>query len=115
MQMITLIKTMKTLKEFYNKYKLVILGFILFSIYFWNRFLRSRTSKELPLTLDLFRFLTLSYICVIFLYIIISLLFPRKMNPIIEKLMDFYLYLLLSLIIILKIYFLLNLITINYS
>jgi hypothetical protein len=76
------------LKIFIEKYFLIILGFILFSLYFWNRFLRSRTSKDLPFNLDVFKFFTIIYICLIFIYIVISLIFPRKQNKMIESIVN---------------------------
>jgi hypothetical protein len=71
-----------------KKYSLIIFGFIIFSLYFWNRFLRYRTSKMLPLDLSLLRFLILIYICGIFTIILISLIRLNKPSPIIDKVID---------------------------
>ncbi len=76
------------MKTLFNKYKFIILGFIILSLYFWNRFLRTRISKDLPLNLSVLGFFTLLYICIIFLYIVISLLFSRKSNPTFEIILD---------------------------
>lgn len=78
---------LKKIHNFFNKYKLIILGCIIFSIYFWNRFLKTRTSKTLPLDLTVIKFFVTLNICVIFAYILISLMYPRKSNDILEKLM----------------------------
>ena len=72
----------------YHKVLLALLGLILFSVYIWNRFLRTRNVKDLPLNLSIIGFFILLYIICIFIYIIISLLFPRNLNPIIEKIID---------------------------
>ena len=78
----------QTIKQFFITYRLIFLGFLLFSLYFWSRFLRSRTSKVLPLNLSVLRFFILLYICLLFAYIVYSLLFPRKSNDIVEKVID---------------------------
>jgi hypothetical protein len=77
------------IKAFFHNYSLIFLGFLLFTLYFWNRFLRSRTSKDLPLNLSILYFFTLVYICLIFGYIAYSLRFPRKSNDLVEKLTEF--------------------------
>lgn len=76
------------IKNFFNKYKFILLGFIILSLYFWNRFLRIRTPKDLPLNLSVLGFFTILYICIIFLYIVVSLLFSRKNNPTMEIILD---------------------------
>jgi hypothetical protein len=76
------------IKDFYNKYKLTILGCVLFITYFWLRFLRERLPKDLPLNLSIFGLLILIYICCIFLYILISLLRKPRENPTLEKIID---------------------------
>jgi hypothetical protein len=82
-------KLFNVLKNFIDKYFLIILGFILFSLYFWNRFLRARIPKELPIKLSVLGFFTFTYICIIFIYIVISLIFPRKPNKIVEMSIEF--------------------------
>ena len=59
----------------YRKPLLALIGFVIFAAYFWMRFLRTRTVKELPLHLSIEGFFILLYIVFIFTYIIISLLF----------------------------------------
>lgn len=77
------------MKILQNKNNLIIiLGFIIFTLYFWNKFIRPRTSKELPLELTVLKFFTILYVCIIFTYILISVIFPRKSNDIIEKIME---------------------------
>jgi hypothetical protein len=70
------------------QYSLIILGGLMFSIYFWNRFLRARTPKFLPLNLNVLGFFILLYICLIFLYITISLIKSKDKNPALEKIID---------------------------
>ena len=72
----------------YRKPLLALIGLGIFTAYFWMRFLRTRTIKELPLHLSIEGFFILLYIVFIFTYIIISLLFIKSSNPIIEKILD---------------------------
>src|ERR1700754_1982988 len=67
---------------------LAIIGLIILTILIYMRFLRPRTSKSLPLEIDIFYFIVLIYICLIFLYIIISLIRDRSQSSIIEKIID---------------------------
>jgi len=78
----------KIIKEFFSKYFLIILGGLLFLIYFWNRFIRSRTSKPIPLELTVLRFFILLNICIMFFYILISLLYRKKQNAIVEQIIN---------------------------
>ena len=41
----------------YKKPLLAVIGLMLFTVYFWNRFLRIRTVKDLPLDLSIEGFL----------------------------------------------------------
>ena len=77
------------IKNFFHNYSLIFLGFLLFTLYFWNRFFRSQTSKDLPLNLSILHFFILVYVCLIFSYIVYSLLFPRKSNDLVEKFIEF--------------------------
>ena len=81
-------KFLKILKELFFKYNFAFFGFIIFSYYFWNRFLRLRTSKDLPLNLSILWFIIIIYICCIFAYIIFSLIISKKGNPVIEAFID---------------------------
>ena len=72
----------------HRKVLLALIGLGIFAAYFWMRFLRTRTVKELPLHLSIEGFFILLYIVFIFTYIIISLLFIKSSNPIIEKILD---------------------------
>ena len=76
------------IKNLFYSSRLIFLGFLIFSFYFWSRFLRHRNSKYLPLDLSVLKFFILLYTCLIFLYIVLSLLFLRKGNAIIEKIID---------------------------
>lgn len=84
-----IILKMTAIRELINKHLLIILGGIIFSLYFWNRFLRFRTSKVLPLDLTVIRFLTILMLCIIFGYILILTIYPRKSNDILEKITEF--------------------------
>ena len=79
---------MNKFKFFILKNYLIILGGLIFSLYFWNRFLKSRTSKFLPLDLTVLKFFLILNICLIFFYILITLIFPKKQNPIMEQIIN---------------------------
>ena len=83
-----ILRFIKIMLKRYHKPLLTFLGLIIFCVYFWRRFLRSRIPKELPLQLSLEGFIILSYIVFIFAYMILSLLFRKTSNPIIEKVID---------------------------
>ena len=76
------------IKQFFYQYKLILFGAIIFSLYFWNRFLHVKTSKILPLNLSVLGFMLLLYLCLIYIYIIIALLYPRKANDILENIIN---------------------------
>jgi hypothetical protein len=88
MKMIT--QQLAKIKELVIKYRLILLGCFIFALYFWNRFLRIRTSKYLPLELTILKFFSILSICFLFFYIVISLLFPRKVNPIMEEIINWF-------------------------
>ena len=71
-----------------KKYFIIILGAILISLYFWNRFIRFRVSKPLPLDLNVISFFSTICICIMFVFIIISLIYPKKPNPIVEEIIN---------------------------
>jgi|ERR1700753_312248 len=71
-------KILANFRSFYQKYTLIMFGCILFSLYFCNRFLRTRTDKTLPLTLRLEDLIAYYPIYLIFIIIIVSLIFPCK-------------------------------------
>lgn len=79
---------MTKIKSFFSKYYLIFLGFLLITIYFWSRFIRSRISKVLPLDLTVLKFFILLYLCCIFSFIIFMLVISRKKNIIIETFLD---------------------------
>lgn len=81
-------KFIEIIKEFLVKYYLIILGGLLFLIYFWNRFFRTRLSKNLPLDLTILKFFITFYVCLIFFYILVSLLRSRKKNVLIEQIIN---------------------------
>jgi len=83
-----ILKYTKVMTLRYRKPLLAFIGLTIFTAYFWMRFLRTRTIKELPLHLSIEGFFLLLYIICIFAYIIISLLFMKPSNPIIEKILD---------------------------
>lgn len=57
---------------------LITLGFIIFSLLIYLRFIRDRLPKDIPIFLTEHRFWILIYICCIYLFIIISLLRKEK-------------------------------------
>lgn len=77
------------LKKFVLKYFLILLGLVVFILYMWNRFFRERTPKNLPLTLNIIYAVILVYICILFIYLIYTLIFPKKSNIIIQNLVEF--------------------------
>lgn len=78
------------IKNFFVKYKLILLGTTIFSLYFWNRFLGYKTSKSLPLNLDIIRLASIILTCYMFAIIIILLIKPYTKNDIIEKIIDWF-------------------------
>lgn len=78
-----------SLKKFILKYFLILLGFVLFILYMWNRFFRERTPKNLPLTLNIIYVVILVYICILFTYLIYTLIFPRKTSIMVQNLIEF--------------------------
>jgi len=72
-----------------KKVSLILLGFLLFVLYFWLRFLRLRISKPLPFEeLSVFSFFTILYICWIFFYILKSLLFTQRSPLQLEQIIE---------------------------
>ena len=72
-----------------KKVSLILLGFLLFVLYFWLRFLRLRISKPLPFEeLSVFSFFTILYICWIFFYILKSLLFTQRSSLQLEQIIE---------------------------
>jgi DMSO/TMAO reductase YedYZ heme-binding membrane subunit len=59
-------------------YCLILLGFIMFSWFIWNRFIRERAIRNVPETLTELSFWVLLYICIVYFYIIKNLLFPKE-------------------------------------
>lgn len=76
------------IKKFIFEYKYIFIGFFIISLYFWNRFFRSRTIKTLPLNFSVLGFAIQLYLCIIYTYIIISLLFPKKINDNLEQIIN---------------------------
>ena len=83
-----ILKFVKVMGKRYRKVLLALIGLGIFTAYFWMRFLRTRTIKELPLHLSIEGFFILLYLVIIFIYIIISLLFGKNSNPLVEKILD---------------------------
>jgi len=68
---------------------IILLGIIMLLGFIWLRFIRSRLPKEIPLNFSLLGFLIVFYICLIYIYILISLLRKLKpMNPILKEIID---------------------------
>ena len=75
--------------NFFHSYKVIFLGFVIFSIYIWARFIRARIPKDIPFNLSLFGFLILIEICLIYFYIVIKLLRePKEQSFIIKTLLE---------------------------
>lgn len=69
------------------KHFLAILGFLLFCGYIWLRFIRTRMPKHIPFTLSILGLILLVYICIVYSYIVISLIRKStKENSIITQL-----------------------------
>ncbi len=63
----------KNILQLTYKYVLVFLGLLMLSLFFWNRYVRERLPKEIPLDLTIIGILILVYICLIYLINIIAL------------------------------------------
>ena len=53
---------------------LILLGLGMFSGYMWMRFIRKRLPKDIPFNFSILGFFILIYICIIFAFIIFSLI-----------------------------------------
>lgn len=79
----------KTIINFINKYKIIILGFLMFSLYIWFRFIRTRLPKDIPFFLSVLGFFILVEICCIYGYIVYKMISqPKEPNMIIEELVS---------------------------
>jgi hypothetical protein len=77
------------IKDFLKHNHIILLGFIIIVVYVWNRFFRNRIPKELPYEyLSVLGFFILLYICLIFTYILYSLIFSKGGNKLIEIFID---------------------------
>lgn len=83
-------KNFKYIKNIINiNHVLVTLGFILFSSFIWLRFIRERLPKIIPFNLSLLGFIFLIYICLIYAYVVVSLIRESsKQNILISKVID---------------------------
>jgi len=80
---------MKTLLNYLNKYKLPLLGALMFCVYIWVRFIRKRLSKDIPFHPNILGFAILIEICCIYAYIVFVLIRPPKdTNPITEEIIN---------------------------
>jgi hypothetical protein len=73
-------------KLFY--FLLILLGITITSWIIWARFIRERLPKDIPLDLTEIKFYFLLYICILYLYIIKSLLIPKEPHALIVKLIE---------------------------
>ena len=62
----------------FKNYFIIALGFILFSIYIYYRFIRERLPKDIPFNLSVLGFFLLIQVCCIYTYIIWKYLKPKK-------------------------------------
>jgi len=80
------------MKKLITKYILIILGLILFLGFIWLRFIRIRLPRDIPFELSLLGFIFLLYICSIYIYIIISMLFNYKTDSKVLSTLISYIY-----------------------
>jgi len=68
---------------------LILLGIFMLLGFIWLRFIRQRLPKEIPFNFSLLGFIIVLYLCVIYTYIVITLLRkPKPMNPILKEIID---------------------------
>lgn len=73
-------------------YSTILLGITMFTWFFYTKFILIRIPKSVPLDLTEIRFYIMVYVCIIYLYIVKSLLFPKEPNIYVKKLMEYVLY-----------------------
>src|ERR1700728_3749034 len=76
------------IKKFIDKYFLILFGAITFGIFIWLRFIRERLPREIPFSLSLLGFIILIELCIIYLYIVISLIRINKQNSLMSSIID---------------------------
>lgn len=65
---------MKKLINFFNKAFLILLGMLLLSLFLWNRYIREKLPKELPISLSTLGVFVISCICIMYLIHIFQLI-----------------------------------------
>jgi hypothetical protein len=80
-----LLSPLKKYLDLFGLYLLWSIGAIAISWYLWSRFIRERLPKAIPFDLSEIGLYILIYICLIYLYIVITLIKPREPHPIIIK------------------------------
>src|ERR1700677_1472579 len=83
---------LQVMKKLITKYILIILGLILFLSFIWLRFIRIRLPRDIPFELSLLGFIFLLYICSIYIYFIISMLFNYKTDSKVLSTLISYIY-----------------------
>lgn len=71
---------MKKLLKVLNKVFLITLSLIILSIYVWNRYIREKLPKELPINLSTIGVFVISLICIIYLINIVQLVLKLDSN-----------------------------------
>lgn len=71
---------MKNLIKFVFRLFLIFLGIIILSIYVWNRYIREKLPKELPINLSTIGVFVISLICIIYLINIVQLVLKLDSN-----------------------------------
>jgi hypothetical protein len=91
-KLIKIIKYILTIvKNSLHMFGLILLwsiGALAVSWLIWVRFIRERLPKDIPIELSEIGFYIILWICCIYLYIVISLLWPRNPNKFIVKIVD---------------------------
>ena len=77
---------------------LLSLGFSLIIIYIYLIFLRERLPRDIPFTLTEFRFYILCFICIMYIYKLKHMIYPKKSNKIFSILLNYF-YIPFSIII----------------
>jgi len=74
----------------FSHYIIIILGIAMFTWFIYIKFLRIRLPKDIPIPLTELGFYIILYICLIYLYIVKSLLFQKEPNIYIKNLIEYF-------------------------
>jgi hypothetical protein len=80
---------MNSIIKLFMYYILILLGLIITSWIIWSRFIRARILRDIPDALFTeYRFWILFYICCIYLYVIKTILIPKKESLVFTEILD---------------------------